>query len=223
MKIVEYADREMAGIDIAGCLAEDFDAALARNEFASLVVPGGTTPGPIFDSLCASTLDWGRLRVMPSDERCVPLVSPRSNAKLISERLLSGPAKAATFLPLYVPVPTPEEALPEIESVIAPALPIDVLLLGMGADMHTASLFPNVTGLAEALAADAKSAAVMRPVDQPEARISLSARVLNDAMSKHLVIFGDDKRAALERAQTLPAEQAPIAAVLDDMIVHWAP
>jgi 6-phosphogluconolactonase len=89
--------------------------------------------------------------------------------------------------------------------------------------MHTASLFPGVDGLEAALAPNAPILAVMRPDSQPEPRISLSARVLDAAISKHLVIYGDAKREALERAKSLPPEEAPIQAVLSEMTVHWAP
>jgi 6-phosphogluconolactonase len=223
MNIIEYADREMAAIDLANVLADDLKTALDHSGRASLVVPGGTTPGPVFDSLCAADLDWSRVSVIASDERCVPMTSSRSNAKLISERLLTGRAAVARYVPLYLPAPTPEDILPSVQSDLAPDLPISVLLLGMGADMHTASLFPGVDGLQAALEPDAPPLAVMRPDSQPEARISFSAPYLNGAINKHLVIFGRDKQDALLRAQSLPPEEAPINAVLSGMTVHWAP
>ena len=89
--------------------------------------------------------------------------------------------------------------------------------------MHTASLFPGVAGLEAALEPSSPALAILRPESQPEARISLSARVLDSAISKHLVIFGDDKLRALERAMTLPPEEAPIQAVLSETVVHWSP
>ena len=64
---------------------------------------------------------------------------------------------------------------------------------------------------------------MLRPDSQPEARISLTARVLDAAIAKHLVIFGDAKRRALEQAMTLPPETAPVQAVLSEVSVHWAP
>ena len=98
-----------------------------------------------------------------------------------------------------------------------------VLLLGMGADMHTASLFPGSNGLEAAMAADAPALCPIDVDGQDIGRITLSRRVLEGAMSKHLVIFGDEKRAAVEQAQSLPALQAPIGAVLNEATVHWAP
>ncbi|WP_424986538.1 6-phosphogluconolactonase [Microbulbifer sp. S227A] len=222
MNIVEYADRELAAIDLANTLAGDLESVLLTHDRASLAVPGGTTPGPIFDALCAADLDWSRVHVFATDERWVPLDDPRSNAGLIASRLLTGRAAAATMLPFYAPAPEPDEVLPDIAAGLEPELPISVLLLGMGQDMHTASLFPGVDGLQAALADDAPILSILRPDTVPETRVSLSAHVLNGAMSKHLVVFGADKRAALEKAQGLAPEQAPIRAVLDEMTIHWA-
>lgn len=222
MKIEEYADRDMLAIDVANVLAGELETALLHHETVSFAVPGGTTPGPIFDALCAADLDWDRVHVFPTDERWVPQENPRSNTGLIARHLLTGRAVAARLLPLYAPADAPEDVLPEIEAMLAPELPISVLLLGMGADMHTASLFPGAPGLKEALEPNAPILTVQRPELADEIRVSLSARVLDGALSKHLVIMGADKRAALERAMSLPPEEAPINAVLSDMTVHWA-
>ncbi len=222
MRIQDYADRDMLAIDVANILAGELEAALLHNETIALAVPGGTTPGPVFDVLCAADLEWDRVRVMPTDERCVPADSERSNERLIRQRLLTNRASAAQYIPLYVPGTAPEAALPEIESLIAPVLPLSVLVLGMGEDMHTASLFPGMEGLEAALDSHAPTLAVARTQVQPEPRITLTGPVLDGALSKHLIIFGAAKRDALERAMALPPEEAPIAAVLSGMTVHWA-
>ncbi len=222
MNIQEYADRDMLAIDVANALAGDLEAALLHHDVVSLAVPGGTTPGPIFDGLCAADLEWDRVCVLPTDERCVPGDHDRSNERLIRERLLTSRASVAQYLPLYVSGKAPEEILPEIESLIAPVLPLSVLVLGMGEDMHTASLFPGMDGLEAALSSHAPTLAVARTEVQPEARITLTAPVLDGALSKHLVIYGASKREALERAMSLPPEEAPIAAVLSGLTVHWA-
>ncbi|WP_419738040.1 6-phosphogluconolactonase [Ruegeria sp.] len=222
MNIQEYADRDMLAIDVANALAGELEAALLHDDTVALAVPGGTTPGPVFDVLCAADLDWARIRVLPTDERCVPADSDRSNERLIRERLLTNRASVAQYVPLYVPGAAPEDALPEIESLIAPVLPLSVLVLGMGGDMHTASLFPGMQGLADALDSNAPTLAVARTDVQPEPRITLTAPVLDGALSKHLIIFGAEKREALEKAMSLPPEEAPIAAVLGGMTVHWA-
>jgi len=222
MNIQEYADQDMLAIDVANVLAGDLESALLHHDTVSLAVPGGSTPGPIFDVLCAADLEWDRVRVLPTDERCVPGDHERSNERLIRERLLTSRASVAQFIPLYVQGKTPEEVLPEVESLINPVLPLSVLVLGMGEDMHTASLFPGMDGLDAALDSHAPTLAVARPDVQPEPRITLSAPVLDGALSKHLIIYGGAKRDALERAMSLPPEEAPIAAVLSGMTVHWA-
>ncbi|WP_170477680.1 6-phosphogluconolactonase [Ruegeria arenilitoris] len=222
MNFQEYPDRDMLAIDVANALAGDIESALLHNEKVALAVPGGTTPGPIFDVLCAADLEWERVRVMPTDERCVPNDDARSNERLIRERLLTNRASVAEYVPLYVSGRNPEDALAEIETLIAPVLPLSVLVLGMGEDMHTASLFPGMLGLEAALDSHAPILSIARTEVQPEPRITLTAPVLDGALSKHLVIFGASKREALDRAMGLPPEEAPIAAVLSGMTVHWA-
>lgn len=222
MNVIEYADTEMLAINVANVLAGRLRATLDHEDRALLVVPGGSTPGPIFDDLCDADLDWSRVDVMLSDERWVPEVHVRSNTRLIRERLLTGRAAKARYIPLYAKAATPEEVLPELEANIMPDLPIAVLLLGMGTDMHTASMFPGGDMLETALGRNAPVLVPMRGGGAPEPRVTLSARVLNDAMSKHLVITGQAKRAALERARGLPPSDAPVAAILADTTVHWA-
>ncbi|MFC6687250.1 6-phosphogluconolactonase [Jhaorihella thermophila] len=222
MNLVEYADRDLLAMDVANLLAGELKSALLARDTVSFAVPGGTTPGPIFDALCAANLDWDRVYVLPTDERWVPQDSERSNGRLITSRLLVNRAAAAQFLPLHADTENPEDVLPELEAQIAPHLPLSVLLLGMGADMHVASLFPGAPGLAEALAPDAPILAVTRPASQPEPRVTLTAPVLNGALSKHIVILGKDKREALEKARFLEPDEAPVTAVLSGATVHWA-
>lgn len=223
MNFKKYSDDEMMMIDLAQNLAGELRQALKQRERVLLVVPGGTTPGPVFDALSSVDLDWGRVDVMLSDERWVPEVHLRSNTRLLRERLLVGRAAAARYIPLYARADTPEEVLPQIEAGIAPALPISVLLLGMGADMHTASIFPEADLLEEALRSDAPILLPMRAPGAMEPRITLSVRVLSEAMNIHIVITGSQKRAAIERAAKMRPQDAPVAAILDGATVHWAP
>ena len=217
-----YPDRDMLAMDLANKIAGDLRSILTHEDRAVLAVPGGTSPGPVFDVLCAADLDWSRVDVMLTDERWVPEDSARSNTRLIRERLLTERAAKARMLPLYMPAHEPEEVLAELESQIADEMPLAVVLLGMGTDMHTASIFPGADKLSGALASDAPILLPMRAPGAPEPRVTLSARVLNEAMRKHVLIFGAEKREALERAKGLLPEDAPINAVIDDATVHWA-
>jgi len=222
MRLVEYPDREAMFMGLADRLASELGETLRMEDGASLCVPGGTTPGPVFDLLSASRLDWERVTVFLNDERWVPEASERSNAGLLRRRLLVERAAAATYLPLYAPDRAPEEAIPGLAAAIEPHLPISVLLLGMGADRHIASLFPGADRLTEALAPDAPILLPMRADAAGEPRVTLSARVLAGAMRIHILITGDEKRAALDSARALPPEEAPVRAVLANATVHWA-
>ena len=223
MEFKDYADRELLVLAVADRIASDLRQHLDHNERAAIALAGGTTPGPIFDDLCAVDLDWDRVNVMATDERWVPTDHDRSNAKLIRERLLVEMASKAKFEPFYRESLEPEAAAKAVSVVVDATCPLAVVLLGMGEDMHTASLFPGTDGLQDALSADAPALVVQRPQSQPEPRISLSAQLLNGAINKHLVIFGESKRIAFERALGLSAAEAPIKAVLTEATVHWAP
>lgn len=219
----DYPDREALMIGLADVIAAQLRMALERGARASLAVPGGTTPGPIFDTLSAVHMDWDRVDVMLTDERWVPESSDRSNTRLLRDRLFVDQAAAAHLVPLYGGTETPEACLDQLIAGVEAAMPLSVVLLGMGTDMHTASLFPGADLLTKALSPGAPALLPMRAPGAPEARITLSARVLNGAMSKHLVITGDEKRVALERAAKIrDHEDAPVASVLKDMVVHWA-
>lgn len=223
MNFIDYPDDELMAVHLANTLAGELTAALEHKDRVLFVVPGGTTPGPVFDNLCDADLDWSRVDVLPSDERWLPEVHVRSNSRLIRERLMVGRAARARFVPLYSKAETPEPVLAELEEAISPALPINVCLLGMGKDMHTASLFPGADNLEAALDRYAPVLVPMRAAEVPEPRLTLSARVLRDALALHVVITGQAKRAALERARAMEPAKAPVAAVLEEATVHWAP
>ena len=135
---------------------------------------------------------------MLTDERWVPETSKRSNTRLLRERLLVNHAAAATYVPLYADAETPEEKLPELSEALSPLMPISVMLLGMGTDMHTASIFPGADQLDLALHGN-ENLVAMRAPGAPEPRITLSAKVLKSAISRHIVIVGAEKREALKK------------------------
>lgn len=222
MKLEVYPDREMLMLGLANTIAGQLADFLRRDGRATLSVPGGTTPGPIFDTLSGVDLDWANVAVVLNDERWVPESSDRSNTRLVRQRLIRGKAAQARLVPLYAPADQPEEMLTALEDGLRPHLPISVLLLGMGADMHTASLFPGADRLEEALSASAPLLLPMRAEAAGEPRLTLTVPVLRGAFHTHILITGPEKRAALERAQTLPPLEAPVRAVLDTATVHWA-
>lgn len=222
MNVQEYPDREMMYLGLANIIAGQLADFLRREGRATFCVPGGTTPGPVFDTLSGVDLDWAHVGVVLNDERWVAEDSTRSNTRLLRERLLVGKAAAATLIPMHAETEAPEDSLNALAEGLAPHLPISVLLLGMGADMHTASLFPGADRLAEALSPEAPPVMALRAEAAGEPRITLTLPVLRSAMHVHLLITGPEKRAALDRAAQLSPEEAPVRAILDLATVHWA-
>ncbi len=219
MDLIEYPDSEMMMIDLANRVAGELGTCLLEHDWASLAVPGGTTPGPMFDALSAADLDWRRVHVLLTDERLVPPDHPRSNERLVRERLLTGRAADATFVRL---VPEDGHEIENLFEKVERECPISILLLGMGADMHTASLFPGSKELEAALAPDAPPIMKVTAPGAPEPRLTLTAPVLRNAMTTHVLITGDEKRAALEKARALAPKDAPISVALGTAYVHWA-
>lgn len=184
---------EAADVAAAQIVAQ-LQHALSAGRRASFVATGGRSPGPVYDRLSATRIDWTRITVTVSDERCVTTDAPESNAGPVRQRLLRGPAAAAGFLPLW---PAPDsEALAVLQ-------PFDVVMLGMGEDGHIASLIPGDPGLEDALT----TADLIRPVPAglgkpPVARITLTLSALANARAIFLLISGETKRQVIQRALT---------------------
>lgn len=224
MEFHEYPDREMLMLRLAQRISSELGESLRSSGRATLSVPGGTTPGPVFDTLSGADLDWSKVAVVLNDERWVDEDSPRSNTRLLRERLLVGRAAKAELVPLHCPgLATPEDGLEALASGLVAHLPISVLLLGMGEDMHTASLFPGADNLDAALRSDAPALMAMRAEAAGEPRVTLTAPVLQTALRVHVLITGEAKRKAIENAAKRPPNEAPIALILDQAQVHWAP
>ena len=219
----EYTSRDHLFSGLASVVSEQLEIALNLQGRATIAVPGGTTPAPFFEQLRQCDLDWANVSVMLTDERFVPETSDRSNTRLLFETFLRDRAAAATYVPLYQPAERPESILEDLRLRIEAALPLDICVLGMGTDMHTASLFPGADLLAHALSPSAPVLLPMRAPGAPEPRMTLTSPVLRGASAVHLLITGPEKRAALEIAQQDgPIEQAPVRCVLDQAHVHYA-
>lgn len=209
-------DATALATDLAHFVAGHLQAGLRQNGHALLVLSGGSTPVPFFEALSRMDLDWAHVSVTLADERWVPPDHADSNERLVRAHLLKGPAAKARFVPLKSDDALAVQGLPRIESAIA-ALPwpADVVLLGMGSDAHTASLFPGSPDLKAGLelALPARCLAVSAPAlpNVPVDRLSLSRQALLDTRQIVVHLTGTAKRQVLDTAlRTGPIEPMPI-------------
>lgn len=220
--------------DLALALAEAIvghlnDGIEARGQ-AVLAVSGGSTPGRFFQVLGRSrAVDWSKVIVTLVDERWVSEISPRSNAGLVNEKLLQGPAAVARFVPLWSGGDEPTDAAIARTNMAINALPrpFDAVILGMGNDGHTASFFPGGDSLTEALTGEGPAIAIRAP-GAGEPRVTLVLRRLLDASGLYLHIEGEEKLATLDKASgDGPIEDMPIRAVLRQtqtpLNIFWSP
>lgn len=216
-----------AAVALADAVARHLAERLLIAPRASLVVSGGSTPLPFFKALREKTLDWARIDVLLADERWVPEDDAASNTRLVKENLLQGPAAEANYLSLKQPGDTPADGLAGVEQALAELpLPLDVLILGMGSDGHTASLFPDAPELNEALDTDSTVIVVpMTPPSQAQKRITLTLRALRRAGFTALHLKGDDKLETLKTAcsDIAQVKEMPIRAFLKPGLqIYWS-
>lgn len=182
---------------------------------ALLAVSGGRSPVPLFEVLAQEPLDWGRVTVTLVDERWVPADHADSNERLVREHLLTGAAAAARFVGLKNDAPSAREGQSQCEAAIAALpLPFDAIVLGMGEDAHTASLFPEAPELRHALTTAERTAAVTPPA-APHERMTLTLSGLLDSRLLILPLAGAKKLEVYRQALGDGAvEDMPIRAVL---------
>lgn len=207
-------------------VAERLRTAIAQNGTATLVVSGGRSPVAFFEHLAVQPLNWSQVVVTLADERWVPVEHPDSNAALVSRHLLQGPAAAATFIGLYSVAPNLDVAAEQADRVLAELPPIDVLVLGMGDDGHTASLFPNSPNLTEALSEDGERRCLpMLAPSVPHQRLTLTRRLLASARAPILSVSGKSKLHTLRVAlDGTDLAEMPVRAFLNlSLEIYWCP
>ena len=225
-----YADGETLARELAAHISKSLAAAIAARGRASLVVSGGRSPVKLFEALRTQTLDWPRICIALADERWVDAKDAESNERLVRDVLLKDQAAAARFLGLKNAAPTPDlGAVSAWETFARVPRPFDAVLLGMGDDGHTASLFPGSPNLPSALnqAAAAGCVGMWSPV-APHPRLSLNLTALLDCRRVAVLITGDAKwRTYAAACASGPVQDMPIRAVLRQsrtpVDVLWSP
>jgi 6-phosphogluconolactonase len=225
-----YRDPDALSRALATEVAAGLRAAIAARGLASLVVSGGRSPIKFFEALRTEPLDWSLVHVALVDERWVDPDNGDSNEKLVRDHLLKDAAAAARFSGLKNGAPTPElGAVSAWETFARVPRPFDIVVLGMGDDGHTASLFPKSPNLAEALDAGAAAGCVgMVSPTSPQARLSLNLSAILDSRKIFLMLSGDSKwQVYVAASRPGPVEDMPVRSVLRQthtpVDVTWAP
>ena len=200
---------------LAQDIAQRLETAIHARGFAVLSVSGGKSPIGLFEALRVINLDWSRVRITLVDERCVPDTHPDSNAWLVRNHLLKDSAAAAQFIPMASNV----ERVSNAAQALKAAETTDVLILGMGPDGHTASLFSTDPNLINALDMNNTQACVVAnpkplPVNAPYPRITQTLAQILSARHIALPVTGTDKLQTLQQAQNAITPNLPVSYVL---------
>lgn len=226
----DYDDREEMAAAVAGDIGFVIESAIDARGAAVIALAGGSTPLPIYTKLAAQKLDWKRVTIIPTDERIVPLGDPLSNVTAIAKAFLP---KGARVIPIVPTATADYKAAGRSADALMQDLhfPLDLCLLGVGEDGHTASIFPG-GDYEEAVGGprERRALGVMPdplPADAPVARVTLSRAAIVTARALTLAVAGKKKRDVIEAAIAEgPGSPHPIGRVLADaelpVDIHWA-
>lgn len=204
----------------AARLTGTLSAAVSETGKAVFAGAGGSTPSPIYRLLAAANLDWSKVAVTLVDERYVPETSPDSNAALMKRTLLTGPAAAARFIPLYTPEVTVDRAaIVAARALAAQGGRLDAVLLGMGEDGHICSMFPESPTLKTLLTPTLPPTVLGVPHGRDGMapsleRLSINLPYLMRARRVVLALTGKQKRAVYEREAAGDPATRPVAALI---------
>ncbi len=226
----DYEDADEMAAAVAGDIAFVIESAIDARGGCVIALSGGKTPIPIYAKLAETKLDWKRVTIIPTDERILPLGDPLSNVTMIAKTFLP---KGARVMPIVSDKAADYKAAGRSADALMQDLhwPLDLCLLGVGADGHTASIFPGVD-FEEAIAGptERRALGVMPdplPPEAPVARITLSRAAIVSAKALMIAVTGDAKRKVIEEAiKQGRSSKYPIGRVLADaelpVDIHWA-
>jgi 6-phosphogluconolactonase len=233
MTEIEWWEYDGAG-ELADAIAGDvqfvIESALDARGSAVIALAGGKTPLPAYEKLAKAKLDWKKVTIVPTDERIVPLGDALSNVTALAKIFLP---KGARVMPIVPQATADHKAAGRSADALMQDLhwPLDLCLLGVGADGHTASIFPG-PDLDEALNGPRERRALgvlpePLPPEAPVARVSLSRAAIASSKALMIAVSGAEKRRVLEAAISEgPSSPYPIGRVLADVElpvdIHWA-
>jgi len=226
-----FSSRRSLDEQFALQIADILRTAILRNGRASMAVSGGNTPRAFFSQLSRITLDWEKVQITLVDDRWVAASHRDSNQSLVRDHLLIHLAEHAQFFPISNDAGSASGQRRNIEASLSSLkLPLDIVILGMGNDGHTASLFPVSGPLPLALDKNSKQLLfAITPDAAPHQRMSFGLNTLLRAEHIFLHLYGEAKKETFERALSEKSNVSamPVRAFINDpesiLNVLWAP
>ncbi|MBT3457922.1 MAG: 6-phosphogluconolactonase [Thiotrichales bacterium] len=220
-------DSESLALDLSQNISEVLVETIKKRGRASIAVSGGSTPIPLFEALSRLNLDWGKVDLTLVDDRWVESDNKDSNELLVRTHLIKNKAVKVNFVPLKNNSSNAKKGQMSSEKALKSfTLPFDVVVLGMGTDGHTASLFPCSEEIKLAMDLNNDDCLVATtPTSAPYERLSLTAKAIIDAKNVFLHLNGSSKLHTLEEAMnTKDTYKMPIYAFLEDGLdIYWSP
>lgn len=226
----DYDDAAELADAVAGDIQFVIESAIDARGSAVIALAGGKTPLPAYEKLAKAKLDWKRVTIIPGDERIVPLGDALSNVTALGKIFIP---KGARVMPIVPKATDDYKAAGRSADALMQDLhwPLDLCLLGVGGDGHTASIFPG-PDYDEALNGPKERRAIgvmpdPLPPEAPVARVTLTRQGIVTARALMIAVTGDAKRKVIEDAIKEGAGSPyPIGRVLADaelpVDIHWA-
>ena len=198
-------------------IIDNLEKAILEKGKASLLVSGGSTPKPLFEKLSTFDIAWEKVKIALCDERWIDKSNKDSNENFVRNSLLTNFASKAEFISMYQENVDIEDAQNICSDIYRKELfPFDVLILGMGNDGHTASLFPNNIKLKEALETFDRLCICMKPSDAPYERMSLTRAAILSADNIYLHFEGEEKQRIYKKVlEGVNSYEMPISSILN--------
>jgi len=229
-QLTDFSSRDDLDHALANTVSNLLAEAIKQKGKASIAVSGGSTPKGLFSLLSKSDIDWSKVTITLADERWVALDSQDSNTRLVHENLLQNNAAVAKFFHLKQGEKLCTDTLADLNLAAKNSLlPLDVLILGMGEDGHTASLFPCSEQITQGLDETNTNALLsVEPKTAPHQRISFSFASLITSENVFLHLCGENKQTVLNKALNGDDKfEMPIRAFLQhpslNTQIYWAP